>query len=202
MEIISRDEAIQQGLKYYFTGAACKHGHVGKRIVSSHACYECRREMLERKAQEKGGIRWAKTEEERKQRRVVALKKYRDNHPEKIKASQKKFKLENPDRSKEIKRKWASENKEYLRIKAHKRRATMIGVVSKDIGSKLLKLQRNMCACCGVDISKKYELDHIVALINGGRHSDENLQAACPDCNRRKGAKHPVDFMQERGYLL
>jgi 5-methylcytosine-specific restriction endonuclease McrA len=202
MEVISRDEAIQQGLKYYFTGAACKHGHVSKRIVSSHACYECRREMLERNAQEKGGIRWAKTEEERKQRRSVALKKYRDSHPGKIKESQKKFKLENPDRSKEIKSKWAAGNKEYLRIKAHRRRATMIGVISKDIGSKLLKLQRNMCACCGVDISKKYELDHIVALINGGHHSDGNLQATCPDCNRRKGAKDPIDFMQSRGFLL
>ena len=78
----------------------------------------------------------------------------------------------------------------------------MVGVLSKDIGSKLLKLQRNMCACCGVDISKKYELDHIVALINGGRHADDNLQATCPDCNRRKGAKDPIDFMQSRGFLL
>lgn len=78
----------------------------------------------------------------------------------------------------------------------------MLGYVSKDIGSKLLRLQRNMCACCGADISKKHELDHVIALVNGGAHADENLQAVCPDCNRKKGAKDPVEFMRQLGYLL
>lgn len=203
MEVISRDEALRQGLKYYFTGLACKHGHISKRIVSSHACHECRIEMLERKAQEKGGIRWAKTEEERRQRRLDSLKKYRDNNPEKIKQSQKKFRLKNPERSKEIKNAWAKkQDKNYFRLKAHKRRSRMAGGISKDIVVFLKKMQRGLCAACKLKLFDKYEIDHIVPLAKGGTHTDENLQLLCPPCNRSKAAKHPIDFMQERGYLL
>lgn len=42
-EIISRKEARAVGLKRYFTGKACKHGHVAERKVSSRECFECRR---------------------------------------------------------------------------------------------------------------------------------------------------------------
>ncbi len=203
MEVISRNEAIQQGLKYYFTGAACKHGHVSKRIVSSHACYECRKEMLERKAQEKGGIRWAKTEEERGQRRKAALKKYRENNPEKIKESHQKFVLKNPKRPREIKNAWAKkQSKEYFRLRAHRRRASMVGEISKGIVGFLKKMQRGLCAACKSKLHDKYEIDHILPLSKGGPHVDANLQLLCPPCNRRKSAKHPIDFMQERGFLL
>lgn len=36
-------EAKQLGLKHYFTGVACKHGHVSVRQVSSEFCFECQR---------------------------------------------------------------------------------------------------------------------------------------------------------------
>lgn len=40
-QVISREEARQQGLKHYFTGKPCKHGHVAKRFVSVMSCVEC-----------------------------------------------------------------------------------------------------------------------------------------------------------------
>lgn len=40
--IVSKKEAKQLGLKYYFTGQPCKHGHVEKRAISGH-CFICRR---------------------------------------------------------------------------------------------------------------------------------------------------------------
>jgi len=42
MEIITRAEAIEQGLAYYYTGKPCKHGHVAKRQVTNHCCVTCR----------------------------------------------------------------------------------------------------------------------------------------------------------------
>jgi 5-methylcytosine-specific restriction endonuclease McrA len=194
---------MRQGLKHYFTGLACKYGHIGKRIVSSHGCHECRKEMRERKAQEKGVIKWSKTEQERKQRRSSALKKYRDGNAEKIKESQEKFKLKNPEKAREIKNAWAKkQSKEYFRLKSHKRRAIMVGKISKDIISFLKKMQRGFCASCKTKLLEKYEIDHIVPLSKGGPHTDENLQLLCPPCNRKKWAKHPIDFMQSRGFLL
>jgi len=41
MEIITRKEAKEQGLKYYFTGKPCKRNHVAKRKVTCATCYEC-----------------------------------------------------------------------------------------------------------------------------------------------------------------
>lgn len=41
MEIVQRTEAKEKGLKYYFTGKACKHGHMSKRLVVSYKCVQC-----------------------------------------------------------------------------------------------------------------------------------------------------------------
>lgn len=36
----TRREAVEKGLKYYFTGEPCAHGHVDKRKVNG-GCYTC-----------------------------------------------------------------------------------------------------------------------------------------------------------------
>ena len=41
MNIISRQDAIAKGLKRYFTGKPCKHGHVAERFVGSRVCTAC-----------------------------------------------------------------------------------------------------------------------------------------------------------------
>ena len=42
--VISRDDAIAQGAKRYFTGVPCKRGHVAERMVSNHTCLDCQLE--------------------------------------------------------------------------------------------------------------------------------------------------------------
>jgi hypothetical protein len=46
MDIITRAEAKAQGLKTYFTGKPCRHGHVAQRTVAAHRCLACRRELV------------------------------------------------------------------------------------------------------------------------------------------------------------
>ena len=41
MDKITRKEAIEQGLTHYFTGKACKRGHVAKRFVKGQLCVDC-----------------------------------------------------------------------------------------------------------------------------------------------------------------
>lgn len=41
MDIITRKEALAQGLKTYFTGKPCKHGHVARRCTVRRYCLEC-----------------------------------------------------------------------------------------------------------------------------------------------------------------
>lgn len=42
METVSKQQAIASGLKFYFTGKPCKHGHVCERRVSDSACVKCK----------------------------------------------------------------------------------------------------------------------------------------------------------------
>lgn len=42
-ELITRAEAREKGLKHYFTGEPCRHGHLDKRAVSNTHCSECSR---------------------------------------------------------------------------------------------------------------------------------------------------------------
>lgn len=44
MDIISRQDAIKQGLITYFTGKPCKHGHIEKRSTKTGVCRGCNKE--------------------------------------------------------------------------------------------------------------------------------------------------------------
>lgn len=82
------------------------------------------------------------------------------------------------------------------------RKAKVGGKLSRDIKAVLMEKQRGKCACCGTDVKETAQLDHIVPLALGGPHIDSNIQLLCPFCNGSKHARHPIDFMQSRGFLL
>lgn len=43
------------------------------------------------------------------------------------------------------------------------------------------------CLCCGFDEPRALQVDHIIAVVNGGSHEMENLQTLCRPCNKDKG---------------
>lgn len=127
-------------------------------------------------------------------------------HPEKLKANNAKRRREKPQETKEYNRNWFANNRDKACIYQQNRRKSILsagGKLSYDIRKKLTVLQKNKCACCKCNLSKAViNLDHIMPLALGGAHSDENMQLLCKTCNNQKYCKHPVDFMQEKGYLL
>lgn len=40
-ELLSRDEAKEQGKKRFFTGVPCSYGHIAERYVSTYKCIGC-----------------------------------------------------------------------------------------------------------------------------------------------------------------
>lgn len=44
MELITRAEALAQGLNRYFTGKPCKRGHVSQRTIGASNCIACHKE--------------------------------------------------------------------------------------------------------------------------------------------------------------
>ena len=57
---------------------------------------------------------------------------------------------------------------------------------------------RGRCEWCGASLAGcEFELDHVISLNKQGGNAAANLAVACPDCNRRKGRKHPARFAAE-----
>jgi 5-methylcytosine-specific restriction endonuclease McrA len=57
---------------------------------------------------------------------------------------------------------------------------------------EILRRDGYRCQYCGQEVGQM-TLDHIVPRHRGGEHSWQNLVAACPQCNRRKGGRTLVE---------
>ena len=136
--------------------------------------------------------------------RVASRKRalaYKAANPEKVKAVKTAYRKANPNKMFE----WHAANPGAARIHNQNRRARKKangGVLSKDLSAKLFKLQKGKCACCALPLGVNFHLDHIYPLIFGGKNNDDNIQLLRSKCNLQKSAKHPIDYMQSKGYLL
>jgi hypothetical protein len=100
MEIISKQEAKQKGLKFYFTGIACKNGHIENRYVCDSSCTKC---VIDR------STLWAKENPESK---AASVSKWQKNNKEKVNSKNAKFRINHPDYILKRNREWANKNPE------------------------------------------------------------------------------------------
>ena len=117
-------------------------------------------------------------------------KKWREENPEKWRASRSRWRANNPDKVRAI-----------HRNTSHKRYRQKSGGIG---AAELLAweaAQRKVCHWCGVRC-KTWHVDHRTPLAKGGRHDLDNLVIACPSCNLSKAARDPIEFAQSLGKLL
>jgi 5-methylcytosine-specific restriction endonuclease McrA len=142
----------------------------------------------------------AKNLEREKARRAAyyAANKERENQ------SSREYSQANKERIRAAHAKWAVENADKRAIYEANRRARKKGRgrLSPDIAERLFALQRGKCACCGEPLGDEFQIDHIMPIALGGENIDANVQLLRARCNRQKHAKHPVEYMQSRGFLL
>ena len=145
----------------------------------------------------KKAISWAN-----KKRRLASDPNYRARRN----AELREWKRRNPEKVRVWRRAWKktplSKLAARLRERATRSRTNALGRGVTRHCLQLLVLQRGRCAVCRVQLGDDKHLDHIIPLAAGGGHEVGNFQWLCPPCNLSKHAKHPVDFMQSRGYLL
>lgn len=191
-----------------YRGGPCKNGHSGLRYKSGGACVDCSRsrprvslspEQLQR--MKESSREWYLRNKERrsleqKQRRAANIPAYKDE--------QRRSYQKNKEKRKMYDKIYYRANKEKVYAKAHRRRARQRGApgnfTEHDV-KRIFSLQSGKCAACK-RVLDKFHRDHIIPLVQGGDNSPGNIQLLCESCNLHKHAKHPVEFMQELGYLL
>ncbi len=117
LRIISRQEARSAGLHFYFTGKACKRGHIDQRGVKTASCLACVYVK---------GKNWRENNRERNNKNSYAWAKA---NPEKAHAAQQKYYYKNQARRCEIAREWAKNNPE-------QKRATKRAWIAKNLERK------------------------------------------------------------------
>lgn len=146
---------------------------------------------------------WAKKNPERAK---LNQSRWRKENPESNRMAVLKYKARFPEKVKESRANWWAKNPGARRIARqnyHARKIASGGKLSKGLATKLFKLQRGLCACgCGKPLGENYHLDHRMPLALGGTNTDDNMQLLCPTCNLQKSVKHPIEFMQSRGFLI
>lgn len=192
MKITSRKEALNSGLKYYFTGKPCKRGHTSKRKSHSGTCYECFLESQRESYDSEKSC--ARVRDYYKRNRRERLKYYSD------------YARKNKDKRSNYQSSWYKENRE-LEIKkallrkkenpalnakrSNEYRARKIKAVPRWFESEL--------------VAKVYEkarfnsmhVDHIVPLKSNlvcGLHCWHNLQLIDSSHNASKGNRYWPDM--------
>lgn len=88
LKIVTRQEAMDLGLKTYFTGKPCIRGHVSEWLVTGRYCIPCKRELDK------------KYRIENKEANAKIGKIRRDKNKESILLQHKKYRINNPMQSK------------------------------------------------------------------------------------------------------
>lgn len=150
------------------------------------------------------------------EKRKAVCAEYRARNPEKVRAAYQAWYASDPEHARATKRAYDAENNEQARARRAKwrseNRAAIAGTKASRTAAEghhtgeqiraLAVKQKYKCACCRADLRTGYHKDHIVPLKAGGTNDILNIQLLCKPCNLSKGAKHPIDFMQQRGFLL
>lgn len=184
MKIISRQEAITQGLKRYYTGKPCKHGHVAERHIRNGGCLECDRLREPEKAKryrtkhpEKRKELKQRDYERRKEKVLAACAKYRKENAEKQQMYFKHYKKTHSGRVNAV-------NK---RRDLAKKNRTPIWLAADDLW--LIKEIYELAALRSKMTGFKWHVDHIVPLQGeavSGLHVPSNLQVITQQENLRK----------------
>lgn len=171
MEIVSLKEAREKGLKYYYTGIPCKHGHTTLRKTESRVCVECQKE-IQRKSKRKWG-------ELNREESIKRCRNYYNANKEKHLSSQKV---------------WRNNNKDLICARDNKRRAGKLQATPAWSESEKIKKVYKEARKYGLHV------DHIVPLQNPlvcGLHVWSNLQLLAPELNLSKKNKHWPDMPGE-----
>lgn len=179
--LISRKDAIAQGLPRYFTGKPCKNGHLDERFVANYTCVTCSNAAFDK---------WY---EKNPEKQAVHVKRWNAEHPEKRREIRKEWAANNPEKSAASSSKWKRQNLDKVAASRASRRSAEIRRTPKWLDADDLWLIGEAYALAALRtkmLGTKWHVDHIVPLqgkLVSGLHVPWNLQVIPAAQNLRKG---------------
>ena len=182
MEIITRKDAIAQGLRYYFTGKPCKHGHIAERTTAKSDCVTC--EKLRK------DIWYANNKAHKK----IYDINYRKENEEKLKAQKIKYWKDNQEKLSAYYSSYKKKNRARYNANNAKREAAKLNATPNwlNSGHKAEIEGLYLYAQIFSQIGEQLHVDHIVPLQGEnvcGLHAPWNLQALPASENLSKSNK-------------
>lgn len=194
MEVVSREQSLELGDKFYFTGIPCHRGHIVERYTSTQQCKLCvllssqtkksrDNQLTYRKNnKEKTNAYFRQWSEENKERRI----EYRNGNKEHISEYNKQYAERNRGKRNAIQSK----------RRAVKKQATPIWADLKQIEQLYCESARN---------KHESHVDHIIPLQNDivcGLHVEINLQILTSGENGSKSNMFDQEVESKRQFLI
>ena len=184
--------------KRYFTGVACRQGHLCERYVSSKKCVKC------------VAARGAKWHTENRDHATASMAAWHHENKDYVKAAHVEYRRENKiliaaRRNRFLARannaRYHKEHPEVGRAKTNKRRVLKLSLPHIEHAAPMPIDGR--CPHCRIKMGGTWPassfptLDHIRPLTKGGHHVPENTMMICLECNLIKGAR-PMSYLLSR----
>lgn len=217
--LLSRSDARGRGAVRYFTGKACKRGHIDVRWTASKKCCTCLRESDRARYQRHRTRRLeqAKKRYAAKRDEIRAYgKRHRAAHREQLKAACRAWHEKNRDHALAMMRAryaanracYSAANREWRTNNPHRaaaisaakrarRRAARTG--DRRSYTEFVRWARTAAVikcyhCRRPTRAGNRHLDHVIPLSRGGADSVGNLCVSCGPCNMAKHNKLPEEF--------
>jgi hypothetical protein len=198
---------IKQGLKFC---PCCKEQKNNTEFYTNNkkkdrlSCYckVCEKEKVKKwQSKNLSKVREATKKWKKENRDKVAYhnRSWTENNREKSCEKAKKWKMKNLEKASNIPKNWRKNNREkYLASNKNSSHRRRVNYKETDINVNFLltlKEETKNCSICGTALNNvqhspsQYNLDHIIPLIVGGKHSKDNVRYICRKCNLSRKRK-------------
>lgn len=193
-DFFSKDKFSKDGLWH-----TCKNCHKKNRRIylethkkeTSERNKKWRQSNLEKARQ--SSKEWFK---KNRKRMNELTRNWRENNKEKFKEMVNNWEKENIDKRTEQRKNWKLRNKDKIReINRNQRNKRRTIYKEGNVTTKWLlelKEKTKYCSLCGEKLNdiqyhpQQYNLEHIIPLKIGGKHSKDNIRFTCARCNHRR----------------
>lgn len=193
--IISKDTALAQGLKRYFTGIPCKNGHVTERLVKTGHCIGCKKAWRDSNV-DKISVSSKTYYEENKETLKQKTRKYATSDRVRTAAYSKAYRDKYPERIKDTVRKYKSANPHIVNANTAKRRASKKKATPAWADSYAIRMVYKVCSLLSTETGLDHHVDHIIPLAHPlvcGLHVEDNLQVVSALENLKKSNKFTIE---------